>query len=182
MKSTTHIPLLIISVVVFLAAAAGYAFLYTRVTAQASEERALAAAAGEASAQDDRSRAAAQLLDAVADDRAAVTAYVIAKDDVAHFIGIIEALGGKSDTEVTVLSVAIADGSELTRHEMLRLTFSSEGSFAGVSRVLALLEALPYPITIEQAYLERSGAASSNKKGADRSWTGSFTITVLKQK
>ena len=179
MKSSyTHIPLLAGATLMLLVALGGYTFLFMKINAAANEAQLLAAAAGQASAQDDRSRAAQSLLAAVGTDSQATAQYIIPKEGVADFIASIEALHAKTGALITVSSVALVPASGFSWHELVQLTFTAHGSFAQLSKVVALLETFPVPLSIEQSYVERDTSDTAH----GTIWAGSFTIMAAKEK
>lgn len=114
------------------------------------------------------------LVDETAEERARLSAYVLAEDSVINFLTLIEDLAAEHgvDIETRSLSVDPIGGDDL--FEQLTLTIEVRGTYTQVSHMLRIFEALPYQADIHRVTLGRIGNGNE--------WTGTFSVRVTKFK
>jgi hypothetical protein len=166
MKFSSYLPLLII-LSAFLAAGIGaYVYALSDIATTAATEGELTNTAAAVAQRDSDVRSMVALLKETEADRTTLSGRVVRPDGVADFLDLIEKQG-----EVSVASVSLAQGG-WDAHEIVRVTFTAEGSFGSLSSLLSRLESIPYAMHIERAYFEQT----------QKNWLASFTVAVIKEK
>jgi hypothetical protein len=116
-------------------------------------------------------------------ERRMLNLYIVGSDEEIGLIEMIEALGNDTGAAIEIISVGIepllSNSIESDTAELLRLNFTASGSWKSVFHMLALIESIPFNVTVTQVNLEREADHDKNKSN---SWTGSFSIAVVKHK
>ena len=116
-------------------------------------------------------------------ERTQLNEYFVGKDAVVDFIEIIEDLSALSGTIMEITSVSVDDiegGS--SAGELLRLNFEIFGVWRDAFHLLTLVESLPLEVTITQASFKQVSVQREDTKEPERSWKGTFGLTVVKLK
>ena len=98
---------------------------------------------------------------------------VIGKDDVVEIIQLLETVARDTNTDLSISDVVLESGGGWQSHERAIVVFSLEGSFGALVEFMGTIESLPVVARVENSNLEKSGA---------RTWFGTFTVTVVKEK
>jgi hypothetical protein len=101
--------------------------------------------------------------------RKILDSYFINSTQAVSFIEKIEKLREYSHTEMVLNAVT----PPKKQNEGLLLDFSASGNFEDIYRLFALIEKMPYRMTVRNAILAKSG----NEKNPER-WTGSFSVVL----
>lgn len=102
--------------------------------------------------------------------------YVVPEDGVTGFLELIERTLREHRLTVETKSVTIEALPGIVAFESLVVTLETTGSYQDTKQMLALVEAMPYQVSITSVSLERSG------KDSGASWHGAVTIRVTKEK
>ncbi len=95
-------------------------------------------------------------LAAVTDSRAALNSYIIESADIVPFLETIEKYGRDVGVATAIDNVALSEDKKT-----LTVNLSGEGDYEDVYRFIALLEAMPYEITIPTAEIQSQNASKS---------------------
>lgn len=118
-------------------------------------------------------------------DREHLSSFLVPAEGIVPFIEAIEAFGVMTGAAIDVESVSVgaidpstaADADEALA-ELVRLSFTADGTWQEVVHTLALVETLPYRVTLTRATLR----AGNTPEEGPTSWSGAFTITAVKKK
>ncbi len=113
-----------------------------------------------------------RLIEESTEERAAITSYIIAEDEVIDFLGLLKALGEEQGVLLTTESLEVI--SDKTQFEKLSVTIRVEGLYDGVTHILKMLETLPVQSSLVQVSMKRIGD--------DGAWAGQFRLNITKQK
>ncbi len=125
-------------------------------------------------------------------DRAKIASYIVSKDGVVDFIKLIESIASKSNMEISIKTVRESGTVEQATSSpkvMLSLPLSVTGTWQNIMLFLALLESLPYRITLSKVdfrRIESEEVLDTKKKSqfskSNPGWQGDFELSVLKFK
>lgn len=102
-------------------------------------------------------------------ERSNLSTYFVTKRNAVTFIEQIEQTGKSAGVDLSVNSVSDdAKGGETTQ-----LTFSAAGAFPDIYRLTALIESMPYKVTIKKVDMQ---TLSDQKNGTI--WKGNFVVTL----
>ncbi len=137
---------LVIALIVFVAAVGAYGFWYSLV-GKASVEAATLSKEIYTKSQDSARVAAAKVaLESLAEDEAAMRAYLVREQDIVPFLSTLEDTGVSLGSKVEVASVS-ADSKGERSH--IQLSLKITGSFDAVLRTLGAIEYGPYDSAIQ---------------------------------
>lgn len=103
-------------------------------------------------------------------DRIKLSEHFITKANAVSFIEQIEKVGRSAEVNLSVNSVS----DDVKNNTGIQLSFSALGSFSDIYRLIALVEAMPYKISLKKTALQRVG----NPKEIGAAWKGDFTLAV----
>lgn len=112
----------------------------------------------------------ARTLSATEATRAELRGYLIRDDEVVVFLSRLEQLGAAQGATVQTERLAVVPRDGLV--EALDITITATGSYGAVTRVLDMLETLPYKSYVVGTAIQQSVGAG---------WEGTFDIIVFKQ-
>ena len=171
----SHIPLLILAIVILLIVISLYGYMYQ--TTIASVDRAGTAIDFVASEQGNSSKAKTltNLASSTLANRNALSTFFVSSDDIVSFITTIEALGPQSGS---ILNITSIDADHLTNAQpgtigSAHAHIDAHGSWSSVMRLIDLAEQMPYVVSISHVRL--SNSPDSKLSG---SWGVSFDIQV----
>ncbi|MBI2039308.1 MAG: hypothetical protein HYT22_03475 [Candidatus Niyogibacteria bacterium] len=127
-------------------------YVYSQIGRRAEEAVRLAGAISDASAKQDNIRTLAVFLSDIEADQKKISGVFTTSETLVQFIENMERLAGRSAVELTIQSATLpqtADGLPSFR-------IHAAGSFAGLYRLLALLETSPYHIALDDARLVKN--------------------------
>jgi Tfp pilus assembly protein PilO len=113
---------------------------------------------------------------------------LVASDGAVGFIEKVESLARESGLSVVVNSITTADAIPKDTFQWMQISISTQGSWAGSYQFLALLEAMPYKMTIGKINLKQSsaidlvGAGKGQRAVSKTVWDVSYTFNVLQLK
>jgi Tfp pilus assembly protein PilO len=128
------------------------------------------------------------LLTNVSPDLDVLKTRIIESDGTVPFINSIEALAHQAGAKVNIDSVDVHSAEEGDTFERLGLTVSTQGSWNQVYTFLAMIESLPYKVSItsvglnQDSFTETANASSTVTRKTTIQWKGSFQLNVLKKK
>jgi len=184
--------LLVFSTLAVSAILVVYIFLFLYIAAEGRETSILQNDVDFVTQKESKLRSIQSTLSETEDDRTRLDTYFVSPDGIVPFIESIEGFAGVSGATIDISSVdtdlLLIETSEKSRKaekeenlfaELVRLNFKAHGTWSQVAHTLALLETLPYRVTITRATFE---GGSALKEDATNTWTGFFTITAIKKK
>jgi flagellar basal body-associated protein FliL len=169
MKRTSLIQL-VIAIVMFAAALGVYGFWYSLVGKASVEAAALSEEIRTKSQDSARVAAAKVALESLAEDEAAMHAYLVREQDIVPFLGTLEDTGTSLGSNVVVASVAADSKGERSQ---LKLSLKITGSFDAVLRTLGAIEYGPYDSAIQSVTFDTVPV-----EGAAPAWTATATFTL----
>lgn len=103
-------------------------------------------------------------------ERNNLSAYFVTKTSAVTFIEQIEKIGKNAGVDLSVNSVSgDAKGGGTTQ-----LAFSAAGTFSDIYRLIALVESMPYKVTLKKADMQ----VTSDQKDGSTIWKGGFVVTL----
>jgi len=105
-------------------------------------------------------------------DRERIEGFFIDSESVVPFIERIEALGAEIGVETTLSDLNKQNDSELV------FTVKTVGTFQDVVLFNALLENLPFSLTLNKAHFSQMQDTQEDVENIDNIWEGNFTATL----
>ncbi len=138
---------------------------------------------------EERVKSVNKFLAETAQDRDALTQYMLTEDSVAVFLsrieGLAKSLGMKAETKSLavkpIIDISIPKdkkspaGKESETFEYLTLEVRTAGSFPAVMKMLSLLELLPYQTQVRSVAIEHVGEIETTDM-----WQGTYQLYVTK--
>lgn len=162
---------LIIALMIFAGVAGAYAFWYAAVGKASVEAASLSEQIRTKSQDSARVDAAKVALESLAEDEAAMRAYLVREQDIVPFLGSLEQTGASLGAGVEVVSVATERKDDRSQ---IRLSLKVTGSFDAVLRTLGAIEYGPYDSTIQSVTFDTVPVEA----GKPVSWTAAATFTL----
>lgn len=170
MRRTSLIQL-VIALAVLASVFGAYGFWYSLVGKSSVEAAALSEEIRTKSQDSARVAAAKVALESLAEDEAAMRAYLVREKDIVSFLGTLEDTGTSLGSSVEVASVSANSQGERSQ---IQLSLKITGSFDAVLRTLGAIEYGPYDSAIQSVTFDTvpvDGAASP-------AWTAVATFTL----
>jgi len=159
------------ALVVFVAALGVYGIWYSLVGKSSVEAAALSEEIRTKSQDSARVAAAKVALESLAEDEAAMRAYLVREQDIVPFLSTLEDTGASLGSSVEVVSVSADSKGERSQ---IQLSLKITGSFDAVLRTLGAIEYGPYDSAIQSVTFDTVPAEG----GAAGSWTAAATFTL----
>jgi hypothetical protein len=191
-----HIFLLIFAFSVAVFVTGLYFYMYRSIGSLMAKTSTLRSAAAAGAVNKERERSFLEAYEATASKWQKLPDFFVSADRPVDFIEAIEALGGQSGAKVSLVSI---DASEpnitaVGTKGTIRAHVSAQGSWQEVMRTLALVETLPYQISINNYRAVLGGTSGAEmavvnnkeaniKKESKRNWNLTFdleAVTVIK--
>lgn len=102
-------------------------------------------------------------------ERNNLSEYFAAKTSAVTFIEQIEKIGKSAGVDLSVNSVS----DEVKGGATTQLTFSAEGSFSALYRLIALVESMPYKVAMKKADIQ-----IGDSKDTIEIWKGNFSVVL----
>jgi hypothetical protein len=157
---------LILSILLFLAALAAYAFWYHALAAARGEADTLAAELSAKGASVQNAQAASRALADLGSAQDDVKGYFVAPDGIVSFLEGLQSLGAKLGARVAVVSVS----ANAAPRPHLDLALSVTGSFASVMKTVGAIEYSPYDLVLKTVTIDTSSEGGQ--------WTAALTAAV----
>lgn len=167
-----HFIYLIVALLFLAASAGGYWFMHDTITRGVNEIAKARAEADAASGREQFSRAAASFLSDTALEREELNTFVVQDEDFVAAIETIEASAKREKVAVTVASVEVNSKTQQF-HEVITMTVSARGPFAGLATFAGSLESLPFASRVLALSLEET---------ADKAWFLTASVEFIKRK
>ncbi|MES2931755.1 MAG: hypothetical protein V4682_03625 [Patescibacteria group bacterium] len=161
---------LAIALVIFAGVLGAYGFWYSLVGKSSVEAAALTEEIRTKSQDSARVAAAKVALESLAEDEAAMRAYLVREQDIVPFLGTLEDTGATLGSSVQVVSVSAESKGERSQ---LLLSLKITGSFDAVLRTLGAIEYGPYDIAIQSVTFDTAPV-----EGAASAWTAAATFSL----
>lgn len=159
--------------VLFAATLSIYGMLYHLMGEKTSEAADLILRRESAGAEDERIRELAKSLAETEVERQKVSSYFVRGSEAVEFIKRIEVLGRQSSLSLALQSVSVAD-----MDKVFRLEAKTAGRFEDTMYFLALLESLPYKVSLTGASIIKEKEEVVGEGMSQSRWAGSFTIVL----
>jgi hypothetical protein len=184
MKQSRTKQLLMLAAVMAVAAVVAYAFLFISIRDKIKAASLLLNEADAIEQKEKKLGSVEILVKGIEAERRQIHSYIVEKDDSIDFIEMIEELGERAGAPVEVTSIGIEplleDSGESDTGELLRLNFTSSGSWSSLFYLLSLVESVPFNVLIEQANLEN--AVNPENMKSSKTWEGKFSVVAVKHK
>lgn len=158
-----------LALIVFAAALSVYSFWYSLVGKASVEAAALSEEIRTKSQDSARVAAAKVALESLAEDEAAMRAYLVREQDIVPFLGTLEDTGASLGAGVEVVSVSAEPKGERSQ---LQLSLKITGSFDAVLRTIGAIEYGPYDSAIQSVTFDTVPTEGS------ATWTAAATFTL----
>lgn len=174
---TTRI--LVVALLVFLGVLALYGGLHYMIVRHQAELVALHNHVGVVSQTQESIRSMQTLVEETTAQRNELNGYLLAVDDPAPFLELVEAIGTDAQVELTISNVVEELGEKTVQPGKATLgppsvhvsvSLEASGTWSELYAFITLLETMPYAVTIAQVALERD-----TEGGAGR-WTALITV------
>lgn len=146
-----------------------YGYLFFVITDKNKETAALYLTSHQQSSDKEKIQGLARMLKESENDRKKLSEYFVTKTNAVAFIEQIEKIGKDVGVGLTVNSVSDAAKDKGS----IELSFSATGSFPDMYRLIALVESMPYKVTLKKMDMQRAGDL---KEGI--SWKGNFAVVL----
>jgi hypothetical protein len=159
-----------------VAAIGAYVFAFSLVKNGNREAAALLIQIDQAGRKQER---AAALRDTVTRTEAArkeLESYFVGKEGVVEVIRLVEDLGAKAGTNLSIARVDVLPADDF--FETVTLDIAASGSRAGLLRLVSMLERMPYAAEFSAASLTEDQAERAVQELGG--WTGSFSLKLKK--
>jgi hypothetical protein len=103
------------------------------------------------------------------EQRKILDSYFVTPMQAVSFIEKVEKLGGYSNTQMVLSSVT----PPKKQGEGLLLGWSASGRFEDIYRLFALIEKMPYRMSVQTAIISKAGTENNPER-----WTGSFSVVL----
>ncbi|MES2087983.1 MAG: hypothetical protein V4467_03245 [Patescibacteria group bacterium] len=165
-----------------------YVFVFSQISQKKQHIEALANSIQTLEEQNQAVVSAKDSISETIDLRNKIDEYFVAKDGEVNFLNFLQTLGTEEGLSLEVSSVSIDPSPAASGvFELLNLEVQVQGPWSNVSRFLALLELLPYKISMGDVAIRKQSDAelSGNQKkstGTGPQWVGDFKMSLLKFK
>lgn len=143
-----------------------YGYLYFVADSKNTETSAFYIASHQAVSDKERIHELERTLKDTENERNKISEYFVTKTNAVTFIEQIEKVGKNAGVDLTVNSVS----DEAKDAGAIQLSFSAAGSFPDIYRLVALVESMPYKVTLKKANISRAGDQTL--------WKGDFTVKM----
>jgi hypothetical protein len=144
----------------------GYAFFF--VQTKTIETAALYDISHTHASDKEKTQALARTLKETEKDRRVLSEYFVSKTSAVTFIEQIENIGKNAGVSLKVSSVS----DEAKGSGGVQLSFSANGPFPEMYRLIALIESMPYKVTVKRANIQKMEGQGSVV------WSGDFAVTL----
>jgi hypothetical protein len=166
-KSKSHFVIFfLLNIALFCA----YGYLFFVVDSKNKATTLLYSASHQAASDKEKIRGLERTLKDTEEDRNKLSEYFVTKTSAVAFIERIENLGKSAGVELSVNSVSDAAKNS----GVLQLDFSATGSFSNMYRLMALVESMPYKVTLKKASMQKIG----DQQEVTGDWKGDFMVTL----
>lgn len=181
--------LLLVAVCLNLAVIAIYYYLYTQVQQKNQNIAELKANIEDLTAQKESLKLARDNISETALLQKEIDNYIIPKDGLVKFLNLLETLGSENRLVSSVSTVVMSDSPvNPDIFQFLNVELEVFGSWADVYHFAALIELLPYKVSVSVMKLEKISSdvikvTTGNQKQistAGRPWKGTFSLKILK--
>lgn len=162
-----------------------YYYMYRSLIKSNAEVAILSGELAKDGAKQEKTEALRQSIEKSTEDRTLLDSLFVKKDQVADLIQQLETLAALSSiTKTFSVDSASDDNLDPFDKEKLHISVSTAGTWKNTSRFLALLENLPYKVSISGASLDLVGSEQQASKAlpGDLLWRGTFQLDFIKEK
>lgn len=168
--------LLIITILLNLAAAGWYGFLFAEVKAKNENVASLLESIEADTAAGNTLHAKKDLVADTASLREELALRIVSKEGAVPFIELLETAGASVGARVSIESIRANELSGSPTAEELELSLRITGTWASVVRFVGLLELLPYKAEVHQVLISRT------ESSLGRPWEARASLTAVKEK
>mgnify|MGYP000973946804 CR=1 FL=1 len=182
MKKTNPATYLVLSIVVFLAVAGGYWYVFSSVDAQITSTTSVLQEIAAEQYRQDHQRTISDSLKKVADNKDRLEKYFVSSEQVVGFIEKVEGIGGIAGANLTLSSINADDITTAATGTIgkIKAHVSGTGSWAAVMKSVSIAERLPYSVSLNNLRLDLAGLSETTGKALSQAqWRVDFDIEVL---
>ncbi len=110
-------------------------------------------------------------------DRSKLTEFVVAHEDVAYVLALVESAARHQGLAATIKSVQVVSIKDTPNFETLTISLEVSGTYAELQSFLPVIESLPYQSEVTNVSLNRV-----DELGGGVEWKGVFEVAVVKEK
>lgn len=169
-----HYTLLALAILSLAAAIAAYVFMYKDAIGEAQKTALAKANTAAASDQALAEKKTETTYEDTAADRALLPSFLVSEDNAVAFIDAVDAVGSTTGAAVSLSSLSSGTDS-VTSELVVTATISVSGAWPSVMRAIALVEDLPYALSVKSLSLNASDDLSSRAA----QWSASMSVSVL---
>jgi Tfp pilus assembly protein PilO len=147
-----------------------YGYLFYVVNDKNKETAVLYAASHQQAADKEKIQGLERTLKDTAKDRDSISKYFVSKTNAVTFIEQIEKVGKSANVVLSVNTVS-DDAKDMGG---IQLSFSATGGFSDIYRLIALVESLPYKVTLKKTDIQKT----EERKEGVAVWKGNFTVML----
>lgn len=147
-----------------------YGYLFFVVNAKNKETTILYTASHEQTSDKEKIQALFRVLRDTEEDREKLSKYFITKMGAVTFIEQIEKIGKNAGVQLSVNTVS----DEESGGGAIQISFGANGSFAHMQHLIALVESMPYKVTIKKADIQKI----DEQKDGQAVWKGTFNVVL----
>lgn len=147
-----------------------YGYLLYVVNDKNKETAVLYAASHQQAADKEKIQGLERTLKDTARDRDSISKYFVSKTNAVTFIEQIENVGKSANVILSVNTVS----DEAKDVGGIQLSFSATGGFSDIYRLIALVESLPYKVTLKKTDIQKV----DERKEGNAVWKGNFVVTL----
>jgi Tfp pilus assembly protein PilO len=166
-----------ILLVIVLGLFGAWCFFVYRSSALRGEIAALQSASDEVSAKESKLISLKNVMRDSKDDIDLISSRFIAKDDIPKFIDMLETDAQGANVKADLSSINLEDG-EPSAIRALKVHVSGSGSWKDSVGFIALIESLPYALSVDSLSLSKTGDSGKNKSDT-WNWNADITASVL---
>ena len=150
-----HYILLVLSILAFASAIAGYWALYYTVTYHGRESSEVLSKQVLVDEKRQYTQQVESIYEKTASDRALISSHSVTADKVVDFIEIIEQIGTTTSSATVISAIDINEG-------FLKAHMEMKGSWSDIMKALVLVENIPYSIALNNIRLIKSAESAEN--------------------
>lgn len=180
MKHTKTYPLLIFAIVTMLATLSVFIVVFRSIKHKNEHAYAVSEILSEKMFQKENFDKLQNVVNENKEQREKISSFLVDTTKIDEFVGMLEDLGAKVGTDLTVGSVEVPKGKK----NLVSIDLSSKGSFNNIMKLVVLLQNIPYETSVNKVYLNKNSDGNLDPKTGkvDHSkdyWELQFSFNVI---
>jgi len=175
-----HYILLALSVLTLFLSCTAYSFMYNDAIKKAEAESAVKAQVVAATNEATEAKDMETVYESSESERELLPAFLVSTSNAVPFIDAVESIGPATGSTLSISSLSSGVDS-VSSHSAVTATITVIGSWPNVMRAIAMIENMPYAISVQSLHLDAvtgSVKSGSTVKPVSR-WTAALSISVL---